>query len=67
MSAFESFWDSAQSSRHFLKEKYMKTSLLSINCIRALCIDTINKAKSGHPGMALGSAQIGRASCRERV
>ena len=36
----------------------MKTSLLSINCIRALCIDTINKAKSGHPGMALGSAPI---------
>jgi len=29
---------------------------LSINAIRATVIDTINKAKSGHPGMALGSA-----------
>lgn len=36
----------------------MKTSILSVSCIRALCIDTINKAKSGHPGMALGSAPI---------
>ena len=37
----------------------MKTSSkLSIACIRALCIDEINKAKSGHPGMALGSAPI---------
>lgn len=31
---------------------------LSISTIRALCIDEINKAKSGHPGMALGSAPI---------
>ena len=31
---------------------------LSINAIRATVIDTINKAKSGHPGMALGSAPI---------
>ena len=31
---------------------------LSIATIRALCIDEINKAKSGHPGMALGSAPI---------
>ena len=31
---------------------------LSVNAIRSLCIDEINKAKSGHPGMALGSAPI---------
>ena len=31
---------------------------LSISAIRATVIDTINKAKSGHPGMALGSAPI---------
>ena len=31
---------------------------LSINAIRATVIDAINKAKSGHPGMALGSAPI---------
>ena len=31
---------------------------LSIAAIRSLAIDGINKAKSGHPGMALGSAPI---------
>lgn len=38
----------------------MKTSIdqLAVSTIRSLCIDTINKAKSGHPGMALGSAPI---------
>ncbi|HHT66778.1 MAG TPA: transketolase [Erysipelotrichaceae bacterium] len=35
----------------------MKTNdQLAIATIRSLCIDTINKANSGHPGMALGSA-----------
>ena len=37
----------------------MKTiDSLSVAAIRSLCIDEINKAKSGHPGMALGSAPI---------
>ena len=31
---------------------------LIISAIRATCIDVVNKAKSGHPGMALGSAPI---------
>ena len=32
--------------------------VLSVATIRSLCIDVINKANSGHPGMALGSAPI---------
>ena len=35
-----------------------KIDELSVATIRSLCIDEINKAKSGHPGMALGSAPI---------
>ena len=31
---------------------------LSVNAIRALVIDVTNKANSGHPGMAIGSAPI---------
>lgn len=31
---------------------------LAVSAIRATCIDVVNKAKSGHPGMALGSAPI---------
>ena len=36
----------------------MTNDELAVACIRSLCIDGINKAKSGHPGMALGSAPI---------
>lgn len=36
----------------------MKYDSLAVAAIRSLCIDGINKAKSGHPGMALGSAPI---------
>ncbi len=35
-----------------------KIDQLSVATIRSLCIDEINKANSGHPGMALGSAPI---------
>ena len=35
-----------------------KQENLAIAAVRALCIDEINKAKSGHPGMALGSAPV---------
>ena len=35
-----------------------KQENLAVAATRALCIDEINKAKSGHPGMALGSAPI---------
>lgn len=36
----------------------MKKTALSIACIRSLVIDITNKANSGHPGMAIGSAPI---------
>ncbi len=36
----------------------MNREELAIAAIRSTCIDMINKAKSGHPGMALGSAPI---------
>ena len=34
---------------------------LTVNTIRTLCADAIQKAKSGHPGMAIGAAPIALA------
>ena len=36
----------------------MKTDNLCVNALRILSMDTINNAKSGHPGIALGAAPI---------
>lgn len=36
----------------------MPTSLQMANCIRFLSVDAVQKAKSGHPGMPLGMADI---------
>ena len=37
----------------------MDTNQLAVNTIRVLCAEAIEKAKSGHPGLPLGSAPIG--------
>ncbi|MBR5438990.1 MAG: transketolase [Clostridia bacterium] len=39
----------------------MDHSQLTINAIRLLSVDAIDKAKSGHPGIALGAAPMGYA------
>ena len=41
-----------------IKKKKIGHKELSISALRALCIDMINKANSGHPGMALDAAPI---------
>ncbi len=38
--------------------KLVENAKLNVACIRSTVIDVINKANSGHPGMALGSAPI---------
>ena len=38
--------------------KFTPTDLESINCIRGLCIDAVEEANSGHPGMPLGTAPL---------
>ncbi|MDD2398788.1 MAG: transketolase [Bacilli bacterium] len=40
----------------FGSKKFTETELLAISAIRATVIDGTNLAKSGHPGMAIGSA-----------
>ena len=37
---------------------FNNTDLESINCIRGLCIDAVEEANSGHPGMPLGTAPL---------
>lgn len=41
-----------------IKKKKLGHMELSISTMRAMCIDMINKANSGHPGMALDAAPI---------
>lgn len=45
-------------SRKSVPEKSSKLDELSINTIRFLSIDAVEKAKSGHPGMPMGAAPM---------
>lgn len=47
--------------------KNPKIDELAVACIRSTCIDIINKANSGHPGMALGSAPIMYALIKDHL
>ena len=40
----------------------MEIKQLTVNAIRVLSAEAIEKAKSGHPGMPLGAAPIGYAA-----
>ena len=40
------------------QEKKMDVNQLAVNTIRVLSAEAIEKAKSGHPGLPLGSAPI---------
>ena len=38
--------------------QYTKLDQLCVNTIRALAIDTVQKANSGHPGLPMGAAPM---------
>ena len=39
----------------------MEVSNLTVNAMRLLCCDAIDKAKSGHPGICLGASPLAYA------
>lgn len=43
---------------YYFKESLMDVNKLAVDTIRVLCAEAIEKAKSGHPGLPLGSAPI---------
>ena len=40
---------------------------MSVNAIRVLSADAIQKAKSGHPGLPLGSAPAAYVICLRKI